>query len=324
MNNPEQTLKLPAPEPGYCADWESRFIQLDSFNEDSPKISIVTPSYNQGRFLEKTIRCILLQGYPNLEYIIVDGGSTDNTLDIIQKYEPWVTYWISESDTGMYNALNKGFAEATGEIMGWSPTGDLYDPDTLNIVGQIFAQLSKVEWLTSMYKVKCGEDGAETARYRVDGFSRRAFRKGLNFLSGSVFARYMVQQQSTFWRRSLWEKSGGSLNEAMKGAGDFELWSRFYNHATLYGVERALGVFMTHAGQESIANAGRLHLEQEAAFAKDGGKHMGKIEGTIRKGILRRRPFSWLKFVYPIGFRAETILWDSNIKTASIRKSYFV
>jgi cellulose synthase/poly-beta-1,6-N-acetylglucosamine synthase-like glycosyltransferase len=93
---------------------------------DWPKISIVTPSYNQGRFIEETIRSVLLQGYPNLEYIIIDGGSTDNSVEIINKYEPWLTYWVSEPDRGQSHGINKGFEKATCEVFGWLNSDDYF------------------------------------------------------------------------------------------------------------------------------------------------------------------------------------------------------
>jgi glycosyltransferase involved in cell wall biosynthesis len=93
-----------------------------------PRISVITPSYNQGQFLEETIRSVLLQGYPNLEYIVIDGGSTDATLDIIQKYAPYITYWVSEPDRGQSHALNKGLDRATGEFIGWQNSDDFYQP----------------------------------------------------------------------------------------------------------------------------------------------------------------------------------------------------
>lgn len=103
-----------------------------------PKISIVTPSLNQGQYIEETIRSVLLQGYPNLEYIIIDGGSTDNTIDIIRKYERWITYWVSEPDRGQAHAINKGFAKATGEIFAYINSDDFYEPRAFKHVAILF------------------------------------------------------------------------------------------------------------------------------------------------------------------------------------------
>ncbi|MEL6942335.1 MAG: glycosyltransferase family 2 protein [Bacteroidota bacterium] len=105
-----------------------------------PKISIVTPSLNQAIFLEQTIRSVLLQNYPNLEYIIIDGGSTDGSLEIIKKYEPWLTYWISEEDEGQAQAINKGLKHCTGIVFNWLNSDDWYLPNVLEAIGRIFAQ----------------------------------------------------------------------------------------------------------------------------------------------------------------------------------------
>src|SRR5438105_6022991 len=99
-----------------------------------PKISIVTPSYNQGQFIEETIRSVLLQGYPDLEYIIIDGGSQDESVEIIKKYEPWLTYWVSEQDRGQSHAINKGFDRSTGLILGWLNSDDVLLPNALATV----------------------------------------------------------------------------------------------------------------------------------------------------------------------------------------------
>lgn len=105
-----------------------------------PVISLVTPSYNQGQFIERTIRSVLLQGYPNLEYFIIDGGSTDETVDIIRKYEPWLSGWTSEPDRGQSHAINKGFARCSGEVINWLNSDDLLAKDALSAVGHAFVE----------------------------------------------------------------------------------------------------------------------------------------------------------------------------------------
>src|SRR5262245_40106852 len=114
---------LPAPPPGRDGwPWTDRYPPLPESQLDGrpwPRVTIVTPSYNQGAFLEETIRSVLLQGYPNLEYAIVDGGSNDGSVEIIRKYADWLTFWVSEPDSGQSSAIERGFSQTTGEILGW-------------------------------------------------------------------------------------------------------------------------------------------------------------------------------------------------------------
>ncbi|MBZ0305900.1 MAG: glycosyltransferase, partial [Anaerolineae bacterium] len=110
-----------------------------------PRITVVTPSYNQGQYLEATIRSVLSQNYPNLEYIVIDGGSTDTSTAIIQKYADQLAYWVSEKDRGQTHAINKGFQRGTGEVMGWLNSDDILLPGTLHAVGRAFAQDSSLK-----------------------------------------------------------------------------------------------------------------------------------------------------------------------------------
>ena len=103
-----------------------------------PKISVITPSYNQGNFIEETIRSVILQNYPNLELIIIDGGSTDNTIEILNKYDLWISYWVSEKDNGQSNAINKGLKIATGQLIGWQNSDDIYFPNAFYEIVKAF------------------------------------------------------------------------------------------------------------------------------------------------------------------------------------------
>jgi glycosyltransferase involved in cell wall biosynthesis len=116
-------------------------------NKQYPKISIITPSYNQGQFIEQTILSVIGQNYPNLEYIIIDGGSTDNSVEIIKKYEKYLAYWVSEKNEGHYHALQKGFEKSSGEIMGWVNSDDKLHTNSLFSLGQIFADFEQINWL---------------------------------------------------------------------------------------------------------------------------------------------------------------------------------
>lgn len=237
-----------------------------------PKISIVTPNYNYGCFLEETIRSILLQGYPNLEYIIIDGGSSDESVEIIRKYEKWISYWVSESDNGQANAIDKGFRQASGDILAWLNSSDLYLPGTLLKVGSIFSQFPEVSWLTSRYPGHLWEDDRTTFKPHRKGYSRRLFRQG-GYLGEAPYSLGCMQQESTFWRAKLWQQGGGGLNEALKAALDFDLWNRFFQYASPVVVDEPLSLFRVHSGQISDTDRRRYIEEGLSALGyKEGGE----------------------------------------------------
>ena len=217
-----------------------------------PKISIVTPSYNQAEFLEETICSVLDQGYPNLEYVIIDGGSTDGSVEIIKKYEAHLAYWVSEPDAGQYYAINKGFARTTGDIMAWLNSDDLYFPHALSVVGQIFRAHPDIEWITSLYPTDINTKGEIIRCHKSRGFSKERFFRGVNLPSIGGYNTNYIYQESTFWRRSLWDKVGGRLDTIYTLAADFDLWSRFFHHADLIGIETQFGQFRQHDEQRKF------------------------------------------------------------------------
>lgn len=144
-------------------------------HQDWPRITIVTPSYNQGQYLERTIRSVLLQGYPNLEYLVIDGGSTDSSVEVIRRYQPWLTYWVSERDRGQSAAINKGFARATGDIHGYLNSDDFYQPNALPRVAMDFHVAPAA---LHAYPVEDVYEGAGPDGYRArEQPTRRAHRR---------------------------------------------------------------------------------------------------------------------------------------------------
>ena len=214
-----------------------------------PKISIVTPNYNYGHLLEETILSVLNQNYPNLEYIIIDGGSTDNSLEIIKKYESRLAYWTSEKDEGIYDALNKGFKLCTGEIMAYLNSDDIYLPWALETVASVFVSLDNVFWISTLQPGYVDYTSKSRWFNNLAGFSKECFSAGEY---AGRFSKYnFIQQESTFWRRTLWEGAQVKFQLDYKKAGDFYLWNEFYKITDLYGLANPLSLFRVHKNQLS-------------------------------------------------------------------------
>lgn len=219
-----------------------------------PKITLVTPVFNSARYLEATFRSVLSQGYPNLEYIVVDGGSTDGSVAIIGKYASQLHSWVSEPDRGMYDAINKGFARSSGDLMGWISATDMLHAGSLFVVGSVFQTFPQVEWITGR-PTGFNDDGLAVEFLKLRQWSRMPFLAGAN--------RY-IQQESTFWRRSLWERAGSRVDDSRRSASDFELWVRFFRHAKLYSVDALIGGFRSHPdslGLQYLAECHHIHNE---------------------------------------------------------------
>lgn len=223
-----------------------------NMSQDHPQISVVTPSFNQGEFLEATLRSVITQGYPELEYVVIDGGSRDDSVSIIERYEADLACWVSESDQGHAHALNKGFAQTTGEIMCWINSSDMYYPWTLKTVAEIFSQLPDVDWITGMSSIF-------DAHGRLKAVASAPGSNVYDILAGDYRG---IQQESVFWRRSLWDRAGGQLDQTLKCAGDLDLWLRFFRLAPLHQVETLLGGFRVH--DDRLGKAGDDLYSREA------------------------------------------------------------
>jgi len=257
-----------------------------------PKISLMTPNFNCADYLEHTIVSVLAQNYPNLEYIVLDGGSTDASVDIIRKYEDRLAYWASRPDKGPYATINEGFARSTGDIMAWLNSDDMYLPGAFSTVAEIFAQNPEVEWLTTIMPAAWNEQGQAVLVGDLHGFNRDSFVRGGNGPSSKdqgykVYTRGCIQQESTFWRRSLWERAGGYLDTSVTLAADYELWARFYQHAELYGVRALLGGYRLRTNQITDQLAKEYREQCRVVLQRYGGKPYGKAQAWLRRRVAR-------------------------------------
>ena len=276
-------------------------------SQKTPVISIVTPSFNQAEFLESTMRSVLDQGYPDLEYVVVDGGSSDDSPEIIERYADRLTDWTSEKDNGHAHALNKGFAKTTGEIMGWLNSDDMHLPWTLKIVAEIFTQFPQVEWITGLNGT-WSQHGAITETIKVR-------KNEYDFFLGDYA---WIQQESVFWRRSLWEKSGAYIDENIKFMVDGELWTRFFQHAQLYSADCLLAGYRKHFTNRTILHEGECHREMQQIIRKfyqssseETRQHYARLR-QVKRLLNSSIPGRW-RFLYPAARKA----YASSFKAAS-------
>jgi glycosyltransferase involved in cell wall biosynthesis len=269
----------------------------------TPKVSIVTPSFNQVEFIEDTIQSVLDQTCPNVEYVIIDGGSKDGTAEIIKKYEDKLHYWTSEKDAGQGDAINKGFTHTSGEIMAWINSDDKYTPWALKVVSEIFSRFPHVNWIVG-YNSWWNRSGEMTSAKRVP---KNIYDYGLGNYR-------WIQQESVFWRRSLWEKAGGAIDTSYKLMVDGELWSRFFLHDDLYSVDCVLGGYRVHSSNRAALNEAACTEEMERIIGKVTSAGTDDFLKTLRSlrfaqtlqklPVLKYLPVSeaYGKFVNPTAF----------------------
>lgn len=239
----------------------------------TPFVSIVTPSYNQARFLEETIRSVLSQDYPHLEYIIVDGASTDGSLNIIQHYANRLAWWVSEPDHGQTDAINKGFSQANGEILAWLNSDDTYRPGAVSAAIKCLLQYPE-------YGLVYG--GADFIDERGDLIGRFPARQTdyRRLRQGYVH----IPQQAAFFRASFWRKVG-PLDPSFYFAMDYDLWVRIAAFAPIRYMPEIWANFRLHTGGKTIADDDRCWPEMLRVHFRDGGSWLSII---TMKYIIRK------------------------------------
>jgi len=213
------------------------------------KASIVMPVFNGEKYIRYAIESVLNQSYDNIQFIIVDGGSTDSTMDIINEYKEHIELIISEKDNGMYDAINKGFNHSNGELMLWLNSDDYLFHNAIKTAVSIMKKHTNVKWMKGRNVYLDKYDNIRKVAC-LKSYYRSFISKGLYQGRGFGF----IMQETTFWHRSLYELAGNFINTDYRLASDFELWYRFSKYETLYSVNSLFGAFRQHDSQLSNDN----------------------------------------------------------------------
>lgn len=242
---------------------------------DLPLVSIITPSFNQASYIEATMNSVLSQDYPRIEYIVVDGGSTDGTVDIVKKYESRIAWWVSEKDKGQTDAINKGFARATGEILAWINSDDMYEPGAVSAAVKYLQEHPEV----GMVYGDCNfinETGKVIGRFNAIQTSYRLIRQGY----------VHIPQQTMFFRADLW-KQAGPLDPSFYFAMDYDLWTRISARSEIKYVPQTWANFRLHTSGKTIMADDRCWPEMVRVHYRDGGSFFSVIVAKyyIRKLI---------------------------------------
>lgn len=245
------------------------------------KITIVTPSYNQGQFLEETILSVLNQDYPNLEYIIIDGGSTDNSVDIIKKYENHLTYWVSEKDNGQTHAINKGFRKATGDILNWLNSDDTLLPGAISSIARCFASNSIVDFAYGDYVL--------VDSFGKDIVSRKEIDFDFNIL---LYSGCFIQQPTCFFRKSVIDEIG-LLDEGQDFYMDYEFYLRAAQNGFIFhNIRKSLVRFRCHSVSKTVLRL--LRSKQRRMEIQNSHRTIRYRKGSISDNFL----FFLLRMIY--------------------------
>lgn len=248
-----------------------------------PKVSIITPSYNQARFLENTIRSVLDQDYPNLEYLVIDGGSTDGSREIIVEYADRLAYWQSEKDKGQTDAINQGFALATGEILAWLNSDDLLLPGA---VSAAVRQLQANPGAGMVYGdcLLINAEGGKIGSFPAAQTDLKKLRRGY----------VHIPQQASFFRADLWREVG-PLDDSFYFAMDYDLWTRLAAKTPLVYVKELWAAFRLHGDAKSIAADDRCWPEMLRVHYRDGGRKVSAITAKYWLRKLVQPMWMWLR-----------------------------
>lgn len=244
-----------------------------------PRITVVTPSFNQGEFLEATLRSVLDQRYPNLEYLVLDGGSTYASVEIIRRYESQLAYWHSRKDGGQADAIATGFEMATGEILCWLNSDDLLLPGALNLVGEFFARHPRVDFLYGN-RIVIDREGREIGRHVWPWHLTRG-----HWALGQPMA-----QECCFWRRTLYEKVGG-IDRTRFFIMDYDLFFRMWRAGRFRKTAAFLGAFRRHDEAKNARHRDVWRRELAEAKARYGLRDPGYIGIRVLNRLDRLQRF---------------------------------
>ena len=252
-----------------------------------PKISIITPSYNQGHFIEDTITSILGQGYPNLEYIVMDGGSTDNTVEILKKYDSQISYWESVKDSGQAHAINKGFARATGEILMWLNSDDILLPRTLFYIAENVKEQGDALYFGNCMHFREGNG------LWAEGSNVVLANEVINIKT----LDYIIQP-SSWWTRKVWEEVG-KLDEKINYVFDWEWFIRVSEKFELIPIQKAISLYRFHEDHKSGTGGEKRRAEILGILNKYSPRDAKLYEMLLNESpIIQRSLFKRIKVKY--------------------------
>jgi len=238
-----------------------------------PLVTVVTPSFNQASYLEAALQSVLEQDYPAIEYIVIDGGSHDGSLDTLRKYSARLSHWRSEKDLGQTDAINKGFALGTGQVFAWLNSDDVYLPGAIR--GAVsFLQSHPHVGMVYGSAFYIDERGEIVARYPAAPTDLRGLRRG----------RTTIPQQAMFFRSRLW-RMVGPLDASFYYAMDYDLWVRIASVSRIAFVDQPWAHFRLHGGSKSLREASRCWPEMMRVHFRDGGSHFSIL---YAKSLIRR------------------------------------